>query len=187
MNPMHDMETKQETTMTAATKVKTPRAQFYAHALAIEREAARRYWELSHQLLLYRKNAVAGVLLELARRECSQLDALEYETAGMALPAIAPSVHRWHDAEDQDGSAPFMARCLGNPAHALEVVLENERRAKAFYERMAATLADPDAGRIAAKHASDENEHIAFIERALQQNIAMDQARSDTRAAAMPA
>ena len=173
--------------MTAATKVRTPRAQFYAHALAIEREAARRYWELSHQLLLYRKNAVAGVLLELARRECSQLDALEYETAGMALPAIAPSVHRWHGVDGQDDGPLFIARCLSNPAHALEVAIENERRARTFYERMAATLPDPEARRVAAKHASDEKEHIAFIERALQQNIAMDQARSDTRAAAMPA
>lgn len=173
--------------MTAATKAKTPRTEFYAHALAIEREAARRYWEFAHQLLLYRKNAVAGVLLELARRECEQLDALECETTGMALPVLAPSVHRWHGLEGSDGGARFMERCWRNPAHALEIALDNEQRAKAFYESMAATLADPEARRIAAKHASDENEHIAFIERALQQNIATDKARSDTNSAAMPA
>ncbi|HET6492875.1 MAG TPA: hypothetical protein VFG44_07875 [Burkholderiales bacterium] len=173
--------------MAAATKGKIARTEFYAHALAIEREAARRYWEFAHQLLLYRKNIIAGVLLELARRECEQLDALEYETAGMALPALAPSEHRWHGVDGQDDGPLFIARCLSNPAHALEVALENERRAKAFYERMAVTLSDLEARRIATKHASDENEHIAFIERALRQNIAMDKARSDTRAAAMPA
>lgn len=181
------LSVKRWTTVILATKTKTAAAEFYAHALAIEREAARRYWEFSHQLLLYRKNVIAGVLLELARRECEQLDALERETAGMALPPLAPSEHRWHGVDGQDDGPLFIARCLSNPAHALEVALENERRAKAFYERMAASLADPEARRIAAKHAGDENEHIAFIERALRQNIAVGKGRSDTRPATMPA
>jgi len=111
-----------------ATKTKTAAAEFYAHALAIEREAARRYWEFSHQLLLYRKNVIAGVLLELARRECEQLDALERETAGMALPPLAPSEHRWHGVDGQDDWPLFIARCLSNPAHALEVALERLSR-----------------------------------------------------------
>lgn len=172
---------KQETTVTPATKAKTTAAQFYAHALAIEREAARRYWEFSHQLLLCRKNIIAGVLVELARRECEQLDALECDTARMTLPPLAPSEHRWHGVEGPDGTGWLVERCLRNPEHALEIALENERRAKAFYERVTPSLVDPEARRIAAERAREKREHIAFIENALQPGIAMDEGRSVTR------
>ena len=173
--------------MTSAAKAKMPPAEFYAHALAIEREAARRYWELSHELLLYRKNAIAAVLLELARRECEQLDALECETARMTLPAIAPSEHRWHGMEGPDGAARFTECCLRNPAHVLEIALENERCSKAFYEHMTVSLTDPEARRTAAGCVREENEHIAFIEQALQRNIVPEQERRATRGVAMPA
>lgn len=142
--------------------------EFYAHALAIEREAAMRYWELAHHLLLYHKHDVAAVLLQLARLEYEHMMDLERRAAGMALPRLAPSEHCWRDLESRDGEPSLMARCLTRPRQAFEIALRNERHAKNFYDRMSATACDSNIRRLAAEQASEEAQHIAYIERALQ-------------------
>jgi rubrerythrin len=144
------------------------REAFYAHALAIEREAAARYWEFAHQLLLYRENAVAQVFLDLARLEAEHLENLEWRAAGMKLPRLAPSEHCWHGLQSPGVPLP-VAHCLMNPRRALEIALENEKRASDFYKRMSVWARDPAIRRLAAEMGEEEAQHIAFIERALRE------------------
>ena len=141
--------------------------EFYAHALQIEREAAARYWEFANQLLLYHENKVARIFLELAQKECEDLDSLERQAAGLRLPALASSDHRWCTPVADTAPLP-VARCLMKPRQALEMALENQRRAKRFYERVSASVRDPSVGRLAAERALAEARHIERIERALR-------------------
>lgn len=144
---------------------------FYALALAIEREAAARYWEFAHQLLLYRQNAVAQVFLELARMESEHLEDLERRAEGMKLPSPKPSEYCWQDPEQPEGALLPIAHCLMKPRQALEIALANERRARDFYEHMCGSGCDPAIRQLAAERASEEAQHIACIERALRNGM----------------
>ena len=73
-------------------------AALYAHALAIEREAAARYGEFAARMADEGNEAVARLFAELAGFEGEHASALERECDGMALPAIAPAEYAWLDA-----------------------------------------------------------------------------------------
>src|SRR4051812_43419003 len=60
--------------------------ELYAHAIAIEREAAERYGELARHMADRGNEALAEVFATLARMESEHLDALQMRTAGVALP-----------------------------------------------------------------------------------------------------
>lgn len=153
--------------MPSASKGISSAEEFYVHALAIEREAAARYWEFAHQLLLYRKNAVAQVFLQLARMETQRLEDLELKAAGMRLPRLEAAEHRWEGLDNAEGILLPTAQCLMKPRQALEIALANERRAKDFFERASAAARDPRIRSLAAERAGEEAQHVACIERAL--------------------
>ena len=65
-------------------------AALYAHALAIEREAAARYEEFAVRMEYGGNDALARLFGELARFEDEHAHALECLCAGLALPEIVP-------------------------------------------------------------------------------------------------
>lgn len=145
--------------------INSPEA-FYAHALAIAREAAARYWEFAHQLLLYRENAVAQVFLELAASAAQRLEGLERRAAGMKLPDVAPTEHGWKGLERPGMPLP-VAHCLMNPRRALAIALDNEQRAAGFYKRVSVWAPDAAIRRLAAEIGNEQAKHVARIDAAL--------------------
>jgi len=75
--------------MTQTSKIRTPE-QLYAHAIAIEREAAARYAELGERMADLGNDVVGELFLRLAQLEKAHEQALEQRAAGFELPAIAP-------------------------------------------------------------------------------------------------
>ena len=69
-------------------------AALYAHALAIEREAAERYNEFAERMADEGNDAVARLFARLAGFEGEHAKALERECAGMALPPIAARTNK---------------------------------------------------------------------------------------------
>jgi rubrerythrin len=140
-------------------------AELYAHAIAIEREAAQRYGELAGRMLELGHQALAEVLDGLAQFEGEHLLALERRTAGMALPAVTPGEFRWLDGaapESLPGGATLTTR------QALALALHAERRAQAFFENVCMTAEDPALRRLAQEMALEESAHIELIERLLE-------------------
>lgn len=140
---------------------------FYAHALAIEREAAQRYQELADQMLEHNNQETADLFLRLARLESEHAERLAAKTAGMRLPALKPWDYQWTGLESPESAAYETAHYLMKPHHALQVALENEQRAKAFFESIARTTLDADVKRLAAEMAGEEAEHVGYVEKAL--------------------
>jgi rubrerythrin len=60
--------------------------ELYAHAIAIEQEAAERYAELAERMTDQGNDAVAEIFGMLARHEAEHLDALKRRTAGIPCP-----------------------------------------------------------------------------------------------------
>jgi rubrerythrin len=137
--------------------------ELYAHAIAIEREAAERYTEFSWRMEDAGNEAAAEVFGRLARFESEHLETLLRRTRGMPLPSIEESQFRWLDAGAPETAARELVFRLMTPRNALEIALSAEKRAEAFFERIVMTAADPALRALAREMAADEGEHISII------------------------
>ena len=148
------------------TAVRTPN-ELYAHALAIEREAAERYAELAQRMEDLGNDEVAALFRRLAVYEAEHLDTLERRTQGVPVPQIAPGEYAWLDAAAPETVARELVFRLLTPRHALGIALEAERRAQQFFAEVKATATDPALRALAQEMALEEAGHIAMVEQAL--------------------
>jgi rubrerythrin len=142
--------------------------ELYAHAIAIEREAAERYAEFAQQMADRGNEAVAEVFSMLARLEAEHLDALQRRTEGVALPQIAAGQYQWIDAGAPETAAREWLYRLMTPRQALLIALDAERRAEAFFERVFLTCNDPALRALAREMALEESEHVAMVARLIE-------------------
>jgi len=143
--------------------------EFYAHAIAIEREAAERYAELAGRMADEGRDELATVFDMLARMEAEHLEALERRTEDVVLPEIAPEQYQWLDSGAPETAARELIFRLMTPRQALAIALEAEKRAQAFFERVFMTAEDPALRALAREMAAEEQEHVVLIERLLAQ------------------
>jgi rubrerythrin len=143
-------------------------AELYAHAIAIEREAAGRYAELAERMSDRDNEAVAEVFGRLAQLEAEHLDALLQRTAGIALPAFSENDYRWLDVGAPETAARELVFRLMTARQALAIALRAEQRAQAFFEGVMMSADDPALRALAREMALEEQEHAAMIERLLE-------------------
>ena len=142
-------------------------AELYAHAIAIEREAAARYAEFAERMEDTGREDLARVFAMLARLEAEHLEALERRSAGITLPEIAPGQYAWLDAGAPETQARELVYRLLTPRHALAIALAAERRAQAFFEQVYWTTSDPALRALAREMAAEEREHVDLIAKML--------------------
>jgi len=147
--------------------IRTP-AELYAHAIAIEREAAERYAELAQFMADLGNDEVAALFRTLAVYEAEHLDTLEARTAGIEVPKLGPGEYAWLDASAPETVARELVFRLLTPRHALAIALDAERRAQQFFAEVRASAADPALRALAQEMALEEQGHIAMVERALE-------------------
>jgi rubrerythrin len=141
--------------------------ELYAHAIAIESEAARRYGELAQRMADEGRDALAEVFGQLARHEAEHLEALEARSRGVAMPEIAAGGYHWLDAGAPETAAQELVFRLMTPRDALLMALRAEHRALAFFEHVFITTGDPALRALAREMAAEEQEHVLLIERLL--------------------
>lgn len=131
----------------------------YAHALAMEKEAAERYAEFAARMADEGNDEVAEVFARLARLEDEHYRALERRGAA----PVAPERYRWLDAGPPESAAHDLIFRLLTPRQALAIALAAERRARAFYAEAARAGSDAEARELAGRLAAEEDEHIAAL------------------------
>jgi rubrerythrin len=139
----------------------------YAHAIAIEREAAARYSEFAERMDDLGNEAAAEVFATLARLEAEHLDELLSRTAGMALPELASHEYAWLDRGAPETAGRELVWRLMTPRHALEIALAGEMRAAAFFESVVLSTGDALLRALAAEMAADETGHVLMLEKLL--------------------
>lgn len=142
-------------------------SELYAHAIAIEREAAERYAEFAERMADLGNTAVAEVFDKLASVEAQHLRTLQRRTEGVALPQLDTNAYRWLDAGAPETVARELVFRLMTPRNALAIALGAEKRAQAFFEHVLMTAADAALCGLAREMAADEAEHVALIEQLL--------------------
>ena len=141
--------------------------ELYAHALAIEREAAERYAEFAVHMEDLGRNEIAELFRRLAVFEAEHLDTLEARTRGVEVPDLAPGAYAWLDAAAPETAARELVFRTLTPRGALRIALEAEHRAHEFFASMKATATDPALRALAQEMAMEEKGHIAMVEQAL--------------------
>jgi rubrerythrin len=142
-------------------------AELYAHAIAIEREAAERYSEFAERMADLGNEAVAELFDRLAGFEAEHLETLLRRSDGVALPVPAAGEFSWLDAAAPETAARELVFRLMTPRHALEIALAAEQRAQAFFERVLTSAADPALRALAKEMAAEEQEHVGMVEQLL--------------------
>jgi hypothetical protein len=139
----------------------------YAHALVLEREAARRFAEIGRFLRSLGSDSLADEIDAIGKEEQEQYEALELGTADRQLPPIADWEYSWHFlGRDADSNA-----APTNVRQALATALATERRAQIFYIDVAEHSIDDAVCAFAVEMATDEQRHIQRLEALLAREM----------------
>lgn len=141
--------------------------ELYAHAIAMEREAAERYAEFAERMQVLGHEAAAEVFDRLAGFEAEHLEALLARTRGMSLPAAA-------SPETSESAPPERAPRILSERQALAMALEGEQRAQAFFEQVMTRADDPAVRALAREMAAEEGEHAEVLRRMLEVDLRQD-------------
>ena len=142
--------------------------ELYAHAIAIEREAAERYAELAERMRDESNEDLAALFAGLAAVEAGHLEALQRRTDGIALPPLAAGDYRWLGDAAPESAAHELVFRLMTPRRALLIARGAEQRAQAFFEHVLVTADDPALRALAREMAAEEQEHVLLVERMLE-------------------
>ena len=142
-------------------------AELYAHAIALEREAAERYAQFAQRMKDEGRDDLAALFGTLAREEGEHLETLERRTEGVALPVLGASQYKWLDSGPPESGARELVFRLMTPRQALAIALHAEQRAQAFFEHAYWSAADPAVRALAKEMAAEEGEHVALVSREL--------------------
>lgn len=142
-------------------------AELYAHAIAIEREAAGRYSELAERMDDEGREELARVFGELAKMEAEHLETLERRTEGLALPGVPEGEYCWLARTAPETAPHDLVFRLMTPRGALAIALAAERRAQAFFEQISWSASDPALRALGREMAAEERSHGELIARTL--------------------
>lgn len=141
-------------------------AECYAHAVAIEREAAARYAEFAELMAERGEQATAALFEQLAHFDSRQADLLAARASRMTLPRIPSVEHSWVDDAPPEAVSHELLHLM--TAHdALEIALRNKQRSQALFEQVATSAEDAEAKNLAAEISADEAEHIRRLREAI--------------------
>ena len=142
--------------------------EFYAHALAIEREAAERYAEFAGHFE-DRDVTLATLCRRLAALEREHFEELASACERLELPLIDVTEYCWIDGLTPEVPAREVVYRLTTPLQLLEIALEGELRAHAFFVEVARTAAVRGVRELAAVMAAEESEHVAWVRKAIDE------------------
>jgi rubrerythrin len=145
---------------------------FLAHAIELERDAARRYEDLAAAMQTEGNAELRRFFQRMARFSRMHLAQAMKRGAFREVPQLAPHQFEW-----PDGLSPEVADWAGVDAQmdgtaALVVAIDSERRGHAYYSAIALTTQDPEVKLLAAEFAAEEAEHVAELEKLIAQRAA---------------
>lgn len=138
---------------------------FLAHAVELEREAARRYEELAESMRTDSNDEVEKFFRKMATFSRKHL-ALAMERGGFRnLPVLSTKDYVWPDDISPEQFDWIGVDTMMGVNNALDLALDGERRGHAFYANIATTTGDPEVRAMAREFAFEEAEHVAELEK----------------------
>jgi bacterioferritin (cytochrome b1) len=141
---------------------------FYAHGLAIEREAMERYAEFATHFADRGEDVLSSLCTNLARFEGEHYQDLVRAALGLTLPIIEAGRYRWLEEGSPEAPARELFYRIVKPRQLLEIALDAEVRAREFFVWVAKTSQSIAVRELAAIMAAEETEHIHWVTQALE-------------------
>ncbi len=138
-------------------------AEFYAQALAIETEASERYALFAEQMEVHNNLEAAQIFRRMSEIESQHREAIRLR-AGDMLVRGEPARFSWIGPEGPETAGFEKVHYLMSAHQALQIAKINEERAAAWFEAIAAAAAVAEVKAVAAEMASEEREHIVWVE-----------------------
>ena len=139
--------------------------EFLAHAVELEREAARRYEELAENMRANSNAEVEKFFRQMAVFSRKHL-ALAMERGGFhTLPALSAEEYAWPDGVSPEQFDWIGVDSMIDVEKALTLALDGERRGQIFYAGIASLTSDPEVEAMAREFADEESEHVALLEK----------------------
>lgn len=142
--------------------------EFYAHALAIEREAADRYTEFADFFGARGDDVLEGLCRSLARLESEHHAELARVSEHLTLPAIGADAYRWLEGGSPEVAAREALYRIASPRDLLAIALQAEIRARDFFRWIAASATSITVRQFASVMALEEEEHVSWVRQALE-------------------
>ena len=143
-------------------------ADMMAHALAIERAAVDRYNALADVMEVHNNRAVTELFRKMAQIETRHVEQI-VARMGWKSATAAPAPGPWAGIEEFECVPEDQVHYLMWPWHALQLALDAEQRAEAFYARVAETAGADAVRRAALELRDEEHEHVALVRAWLEQ------------------
>ena len=145
--------------------------EFYAHALAIEREAAERYREFERWFRERDDEVLAGLCASIGQAEEEHYRALARDSRGLQLPALAEGQHSWLEVGSPEAPVRELFYRVAEPRHLLQIALQGELEAAAFFNWVERTAPDPAVRAAARRMAMEEEQHVAWVGGVLEYHL----------------
>ena len=139
-------------------------AELLLHALVIEREATHRYTELANMMAQIGNKKVSRIFSRMSGIESKHAEIIEEQIKDQKLPVLTPSEYTWHGPEAPENTDSNRLFHLMTPFQALELALNNEKRAYEFYNDVVDDSTDECVREMAAEFAGEEEQHVAWVE-----------------------
>lgn len=144
--------------------MKTPQTleEFMVRALAIEHEAAQRYEEFADAMQTHNNPEVAQMFRTMAGYEAKHAAQIMQEMGWTSAPPLPAG--GWPSFEPPE-SVPFEhVHYLMQPWHALQLALQAEQRAEAFFAELARVAPEGPVRAAALKLQAEERGHVALVQ-----------------------
>jgi rubrerythrin len=135
-----------------------------AYSLALETEAVERFNDLADQMEMHHNYEVADLFRKLAKIEGLHIENVNQASAGKELPSLLAWEFEWEGGESPEGGSMEDAHYLMQPWHAIELAMQGEKRAVAFFHHVADTAVDDKVLKMALELVEEEEEHVALLQ-----------------------
>lgn len=140
---------------------------FLAHAIQLEREAARRYEELAAAMDTEGNRELKDFFGRMAHYSRLHLAQAMARGGFRDVPVLLPHEFQWPDGVSPETAGWAGVDALMSPLAALELALDGERSGHAYYAAVAATTTDAELRAIAGEFAEEEADHVRQLEKLL--------------------
>jgi rubrerythrin len=145
-------------------------ADLFAVAYQIEADAVDRYVLLATQMEVHNNADLVATFRDLARAEAIHRDEIRRMAGDLDVVARASIVAKWNKGESPEAADLGAAHYLMTPWHALQLALDGEKRALAFFTSVAETAKDPTIKKMAEEFVEEEAEHVNLVHRLLRKH-----------------
>jgi rubrerythrin len=138
--------------------------ELYAHAIVLERDAAKRFQIFARCMRESGMDHLAEEFDLIGKEEREQYELLSAGTANANLPQVCSWEYAWHFM----GPAGDVVPAPNSVRDVIKLAISAERRTQNFYADVAENVDDDAVSAFAAEMAADESRHIERLERLLE-------------------